>query len=64
MDKKSLAHTAHSVRVDHALLEEISELTGIQYRVLSRAFAGEEKDLALDAVKTAVAENPKGTPEE
>jgi hypothetical protein len=55
VDKKSLAHTAHSVRVDHALLEEISELTGIQYRVLSRAFAGEEKDLALDAVKTAVA---------
>jgi hypothetical protein len=26
-------------------------------------FAGEEKDLALDVVKTAVAENPQGTPE-
>ena len=26
--------------------------------------AGEEKDLALDVVKTAVAENPEGTPEQ
>jgi len=26
--------------------------------------AGEEKDLALDVVKTAVAENPEGTPED
>jgi hypothetical protein len=32
--------------------------------VLSTAFAGEEKNLALDVVKTAVAENPQGTPEE
>ena len=64
VDKKSLAHPARTVRVDHALLEEIAELTGIEYRVLSSAFAGEEKDLALDVVKTALTENPQGTPEE
>ena len=34
------------------------------HRVLSRAFAGEEKNLALDVAKTAVAENPEETPEE
>ena len=34
---------------------------GIEYRALSRAFVGEEKNLALDVVKTAVAENPQGT---
>ncbi len=65
VDKKSLAHTARTgVRVDEELLEEISELTGIGYPALKRAFAGEPKDLALDVVKTAVAENPQGTPEE
>ena len=64
MDKKSLAHSPHAVRVDKDLLEEISELTGIAYSVLNRAFAGESKDLALGVVKTAVAENPSGTPEE
>jgi hypothetical protein len=64
MDKKSLAHPTRTVRVDHALLEEISELTGIEYRVLSAAFAGEEKNLTLDVAKTAVAENPEGTPED
>jgi hypothetical protein len=62
--EKSLAHTTHTVRVEQALLEEIAELTSIEYRVLSSAFAGEKKDLALDVVKTAVAENPHGTPEE
>jgi hypothetical protein len=40
-------------------LEEIAELTGIEYRALSRTFVGEEKNLALD-VKTAVAENLQG----
>ena len=45
-------------------MEEISELTGIEYYVLSSAFAGEEKNLALDVVKTTVAENPQGTPED
>jgi hypothetical protein len=62
--EKSLAHPKRTVRVDQALLEEIAELTGIEYRVLSSAFAGEEKNLALDVVKTAVAESPQGTPAE
>jgi len=64
MAERSLAHPTRTVRVDHAVLEEISELTGIEYRVLSSAFTGEQKDLALDFVKTAVAENPEGTLEE
>ncbi len=46
------------------LCKEIAELTGIEYRVLSSAFAGEEKELVLDVVKTAIAKNPQGTPEE
>ena len=61
MDKKSLAHTAHPFRVNHALLEEIAELTDIEYQTLSRAFRGKVKNLALDVVKTAVTENPEGT---
>ena len=64
MDKKSLAHPTRTVCVDHALCKEIAQLTGIEYRVLSSAFAGEEKNLALDVVKTAVAQNPSGTPED
>jgi hypothetical protein len=32
--------------------------------VLSSAFAGEEKNLALDVVETAVAEKPEATPED
>ena len=59
MDNTSLAHPTRTIFVDERLLEEISELTGIEYRVLSRAFTGEQKNLALDVVKTAVAENPK-----
>jgi len=62
--ERSLAHPRRTVRVDHAVLEEISELTGIEYHVLSSAFTGEQKDLALDVVKMAVAENPQGTSEE
>jgi hypothetical protein len=62
--ERSLAHPKRTVFVDARLCEEIAELTGIEYRVLSSAFAGEEKTLALDVVKTAVTENPKGTPEE
>jgi len=46
------------------LLEEISELSGIEYRVLCRAFVGEEMNLVLDANNTAVAENLQGTPED
>jgi hypothetical protein len=56
---QSLAHpgVASTVRVDPALLEEISELTGIEYWALSSAFVGEEKNLALDIMKTIVTEN-------
>ena len=64
MIKRSLAHPTRTIFVDERLLEEIADLTGLEYRVLSRAFAGEEKNLALDVVKTAVTENPQGTPEE
>jgi hypothetical protein len=64
VDNTSLAHLTRTNFVDERLCEEIAELTGIEYRVLSTAFAGEEKNLALDVVKTAVAENPQGTPEE
>jgi hypothetical protein len=64
VDNRSLAHPTRTIFVDERLLEEIAELTGIEYRALSRAFVGKEKDLVLDVVKTAVAENPEGTPEE
>ena len=64
MDTRSLAHPTRAIFVDEQLCKEVSNLTGIEYRVLSRAFAGQEKDLALDAVKTAIADNPKGTPED
>ena len=64
MDSTSLAHPKRTVRVDQALLEEVAELTGIDYRVLPSTFAGEKKDLALDVIKTSVAKNPEGTPEE
>jgi hypothetical protein len=61
VDNTSLAHPTRTIFVDQHLCEEIAELTGIEYRVLSRAFVGEEKDLTLDVVKTAIAENPSGT---
>ena len=64
MDNTSLAHPTRTIFCHDQLLEEIAELTGIEYRVLSRAFVGEEKNLTLDVVKTAVADNPQGTPEE
>ena len=64
MDNTSLAHPTRTIFVDERLLEEIAELTGIEYRALSSAFKGEEKNLALDVVKTAVTENLQGTPEE
>jgi hypothetical protein len=64
VDTTSLAHPTRTIFCDEQLFGEISELTGIEYRALSRAFVGEEKNLALDVVKTVVAENPKGTPEE
>jgi hypothetical protein len=64
VDNRSLAHPTRTVFIGQRLLEEIAELTGIEYRVLSSAFTGEEKNLALDIVKTAVAENPQITPVE
>jgi len=53
-----------TVRVDEELLEELSELTGIDFRALRSAFAGEKEDLALDVLKTIVAENHMGTPQD
>ena len=64
MTERSLAHPTRTVFVDQRLLEKIAELTGIEYRVLSSALAGEEKNLALDVVKTAIVKNPQGTPED
>jgi hypothetical protein len=64
MDNTTIAHPTRTVFANQRLLEEIAELTGIEYRALSRAFAGEEKNLALDVVKTAVAGNQTGTVEE
>ena len=64
MDNTSLAHPTRTIFVDEPLCEKIAELTGIEYRVLSSVFAGEEKNLALDVVKSAVAENPEGTSED
>ena len=52
MANTSLAQPTRTVGVDEELLEELSELTGIEYRALCRAFVGEEKNLALDVVKT------------
>ena len=63
MIERSLAHPTRTVFVDQSLLEKIAELTGIEYRALYRAFDREEKNLALDVVKTAVGENPEGPPE-
>ena len=47
VDSKSLTHPTCTVFVNQRLCEEVAELTGIEYRVLSSAFAGEEKNLAL-----------------
>jgi hypothetical protein len=52
--EKSLAHPKRTVFFDQRHLEEIAELTGIEYRVLASAFMGETKDLTLRVVKTAV----------
>ena len=64
MNDQSLAHPKRPVFVDARLCEEIAELTGIEYRVLSSAFVGEEKDLANEVVKKAIVKNPQGTPED
>ena len=62
VDTRSLAHPWHTVYVDQRLREEIAKLTGISYRTLYSVFVGKQKNLALDVVKTAVAENLQGTP--
>ena len=64
MDPRSLVHPSRNVYVDEHLCQEIAELTDISYRVLYSAFAGEEKNLVLGVVRTAIAENLKGTPED
>jgi hypothetical protein len=63
VDTTSVALTGRSRFTDPRFFEEVSDLTGIEYRVLSSAFAGERKDLALDVVKTVVAENLDAGPE-
>jgi hypothetical protein len=62
LSNTSLAQPTRTVRVDQELLEEISELTSIEYRALCRAFVSEEKNLVLDIVKSALAENLDKTP--
>lgn len=64
MDTKSLARGVRqrTAFVDEPFIEEISELTGIEYRTLTAAFTGERRDLALDTVKTIVSENLDATP--
>ena len=64
MIERSLAHPKRTVFADQRLLEEIAELTGIEYRALCSAFVGEVKNLTLDVVKTAIVINPQGTPED
>jgi hypothetical protein len=65
VDSADCSPSGHrTTRVDQGLLEEIAELTGISFSALSSAFAGESKDQALDVVKTAVAENLQGTPDD
>jgi hypothetical protein len=55
VDTRSLAHPTRTVFVHEQLSEEIAELTGIEYRMLSRAFAGVEKKnrLCTEITKSA-----------
>ncbi len=61
MDTKSLAHSGTAF-VDEPFIQELSELTGIEYRTLNAAFTGERTGLALDTVKTIVVEHLDATP--
>ncbi len=61
MDSKSLTQP-RTAFVDEPFLEKLSELTGIECRTLNAAFTGERTSLALDVVKTIVAENLGATP--
>jgi hypothetical protein len=62
VDKAILARKARSGFCGPEFFAELSELTGVEHATLSSCFAGERRDLALDAVKTVVAENLDGTP--
>jgi hypothetical protein len=64
MAKDSLVQPLRTIFVDERFCEEVSELTGIEYRALYSAFVGEEKNLVLDVIKTGVAENLPGTPDD
>jgi len=64
VDSKSLAHNGHSRFVDPEFCRELSVLTGIELGTLSSAFAGERVNIALDAVKTVVAENLDKAPQD
>jgi hypothetical protein len=61
VDTKSLAQP-RTAFVDEPFIQELSKLTGIEYHILKRAFTGERTGLALDTVKTIVAENLDTTP--
>ena len=61
MDTKSLAQP-RTAFVDEPFIKELSELTGISYWILNAAFTGERRGMALDTVKTIVAENLDATP--
>ncbi len=63
MDSKSLAHEGRPRFVGPEFCRELSELTGMELGVLSSVVAGERTNIALDAVKTVVAENLDKTPE-
>jgi hypothetical protein len=41
---------------------ELSDLTGIEHAAIYSCFAGERRGVALDTIKTIVAENLDGTP--
>ncbi len=62
MDSKSLAQDGRSRFVDPEFCRELSELTGIELGTLSSVFVGERRNVALDAVKTVVAENLDANP--
>lgn len=63
MDSKSLAQDGRSRFVDPDFCREVSELTGIELGVLNSVFAGKRVNVALDTVKTVVAENLDKGPE-
>ena len=62
-DHKPFGHEGCARFVDPEFCRELSELTGMELGTLSSVFAGERRNIALDAVKTVVAENLDKTPE-